>query len=98
MAERDRTLRTKFREREKTFINEQLKRNQELLEILEVMEKEIEEHLLQKVEAFRNLYNEHQRAIKATIQKMDEELRSTLNYREKLWTESLDMVNSNMID
>ena len=28
---------------------------------------------------------------------MDGELKSTLNYREKLWTESIDMVNQNMI-
>ena len=29
--------------------------------------------------------------------KMDKELEASLKYREKLWTESLDMVNSNMI-
>ena len=27
----------------------------------------------------------------------DEELESTLNYKEKLWTESIDLVNKNMI-
>ena len=27
----------------------------------------------------------------------DEELESTLNYKEKLWTESIDLVNQNMI-
>ena len=43
------------------------------------------------------MYKEHQKEIKATIQKRDEELEASLNYREKLWTESLDMVNSNMI-
>ena len=28
---------------------------------------------------------------------MDEELEASLNYREKLWTESLDVVNANTI-
>ena len=28
---------------------------------------------------------------------MDKELEATLNYREKLWTESLDMINNNLI-
>ena len=43
------------------------------------------------------VYKEHKKEIKATIQKMDEELESTLNYREKLWTESIDLVNQNMV-
>ena len=28
---------------------------------------------------------------------MDKELEATLNYREKLWTKSLDMINNNLI-
>ena len=28
---------------------------------------------------------------------MNEEMEASLNYREKLWTESLNMVNSNII-
>ena len=28
---------------------------------------------------------------------MDKELEGTLNYREKCWTESLDMINKNLI-
>ena len=35
-------LRAEFKEREKAFTNEQLKRDQEILKILEVREKEIE--------------------------------------------------------
>ena len=53
--------------------------------------------MLQKAEAFGYLYKEHQKEIKAIIQKRDEELESTLNYREKLWTESIDPVNQKMI-
>ena len=64
---------------------------------MEIREKEMEQNLLQKAEAFGYLYKEHQKDIKATIQRRDKELESTLNYREKLWNESLDMVNSNLI-
>ena len=64
---------------------------------MEVREKEMEHNILQKAKAFGYLYKEHQKEIKATIQKMDEELESTLNYKEKLWTESIDLVNQNMI-
>ena len=46
MAERDRSLRIEFREKEKAFITEQLKRDQELLKILEIREKEMEKNLL----------------------------------------------------
>ena len=57
----------------------------------------MERNLLQKIDAFGYLYNEHQKEIKATIQKRDEELEATLNFREKLWTESLDLVNANLL-
>ena len=44
----------------------------------------MEQNLLQKAYAFRYLYKEHQKEIKASIQKRDEELEASLNYREKL--------------
>ena len=64
---------------------------------MEIKEKEMEHNMLQKAEAFGYLYKEHYKEIKATIYKRDEELESTLNYREKLWIESIDLVNQNMI-
>ena len=57
----------------------------------------MEQNLLQKADAFGYLYKEHVKEIKTTIQKRDEELEGTLSYREKLWTESLDTMNANMI-
>ena len=57
----------------------------------------MEQNRLQKAKSFGYLYKEHQKEIKATIQNMDEELESTLNYRENLWTESNDLVNQNMV-
>ena len=40
--------------------------------------------MLQKADAFGYLYKEHQKEIRATIQKRDEEKEASLNYREKL--------------
>ena len=57
----------------------------------------MEQNILQKAEAFGYLYKEHQKEIRVTLQMRDEEMEASLNYREKLWTKSLDMVNVNMI-
>ena len=57
----------------------------------------MEQNMLQKANAFEYLYKEHQKEIRVTIQKRDEEMEASLNYKEKLWTEILDMVNSNLI-
>ena len=96
-AHRDRALRAELKERERAFVNDQLMRDQELIKNMEVKEKEMEHNFLQKAEAFGYLYMEHQKEIKATIQKRDEKLESILNYREKLWIESIDLVNQKMI-
>ena len=57
----------------------------------------MEKNMLQKADAFEYLYKEHQKEIRALIEKMDKELEGTLNYREKCWTESLNMINKNLI-
>ena len=56
----------------------------------------MEKNLLQKADAFGYLYKAHQKEIRDTIQRRDEEMEASLNYREKLWTESLDICNSNL--
>ena len=57
----------------------------------------MEKNLLHKVDAFRYLYKEHQKEIRTLIEERDKELEGNLNYREKCWTESLDMINKNLI-
>ena len=82
--------------REKFFVNEQIKRDEELLKVLEEKENEMEKNLLQKADGFGYLYKEHQKEIKNAIQGRDEEMEASLNYRGKLWTGSLDICNSNL--
>ena len=97
MARRDQALREELKEREREFVNDQLMRDQELIKIMEVREKKMEKNMLQKAKAFGYLYKEYQKEIKAFIQKRDEELEQSLSYRDKLWTNSIDRVNSNLI-
>ena len=68
-----------------------------MLKIMKEMEHAMEQNPMQKVDAFGYLYKEHLKEIKLLIEKMDRDMEATLNYREKLWTENLDMVNNNLI-
>ena len=52
---------------------------------------------LHKADAFGYLYKEHQKEIRALIEKRDKEWEGTLNYREKCWIENKDMINKNLI-
>ena len=61
------------------------------------IEDSMEKNLLQKADTFGYLYKEHHKEIRTLIEKSDKEIEGTLNYREKCWTESLDMINNNMI-
>ena len=60
-------------------MNDQFKRYQELIRIMKIRGKEMEQNMLHKEKAFGYLYKEHPKEIKATFQKRDEELESTLN-------------------
>ena len=53
--------------------------------------------MLHKADAFGYRYKEHHKEIRLLIEKRDKEMEGTLNYREKCWTESLDMINNNLI-
>ena len=52
---------------------------------------------MKKADAFGYLYKENKKEIKQLIEKRDRDREATLNYKEKLWTNSLDMVNNNLI-
>ena len=97
LAKRDKALRAKLKEKERAFANDQIMRDEELIRIMVIREKYMEKNLLHKVEAFGYLYKEYQKEIKVLILERDEELKHSLGYRDKLWTNSIDQVNSNMI-
>ena len=90
-------LSEELKARDDGFISDQFKRESELIKIMSEMEDAMEKKLLQKADAFRYLYKEHQKEIRLMIEKRDKELEGTLNYMEKCWNESLDMINSNLL-
>ena len=95
--QREQGISAELKAREDAFIFKQLKRESELFKIVNKKEDAMEMNMLQKENAFGYLYKEHQKEIRALIEKGDKELEGTLNYREKCWTESLDMINKNLI-
>ena len=95
--QREQELSEKLKAREDAFIFKQLKRESELFKIMKEREDAMEQNMLQKADDFGYLYKEHHKEIRALIEKIDKELEGTLNYREKCWTESLDMINKNLI-
>ena len=94
---RERKLSKELRAREDAFLYDQLRKDSELLKIMKDREDSMEQNLLQKADAFGYLYTEHQKVIRLLIEKKDKEMEATLNYREKCWTKSLDMINNNLI-
>ena len=94
---RERELSEELRAREDAFISYQLRRDSELVKIMKEMEDAMEKNLLHKADAFRYLYKEYQKERRLLIEKRDKEIEGTLNYREKCWAESLDMINNNLI-
>ena len=94
---RDREFSEELKAREDSFISYQLKKDSELIKIMKEMEDAMEKNLLHKADAFRYLYKEYQKEIRLMIEKRDKEIEGALNYREKCWTESLDMINNNLI-
>ena len=53
--------------------------------------------MLKRADAFGYLYKEHHKEIRLLIEQRDKEMEATLSYRENLGTESLDMINNNLI-
>ena len=82
----------------KTFYKEQLKRDEDVLSFLDKREEKMEASMLQKAEGFRYLYKEQFKEFGKLMDKRDKELEMDNNYRHKLWNDSLDKVNSNLVN
>ena len=94
---REKELSEELRAREDAFLSDQLRKDSKLLKIMKEIEDAMEQNMPQKADAFGYLYKEHQKEIRLLIERRDKEMEATLNYKEKLWTESLDMINNNLI-
>ena len=94
---RERELMHRLDTKIKTFYNEQLKRDEDVLSCLEKREENMEASMLQKAEGFKYLYKEQFKEFGKLMEKRDKELEMDNNYRHKLWNDSLDQVNSNLV-
>ena len=81
-----------------SFYNEQLKRDEDVLTFLDKREEKLEGSMLQKAKGFKYLYKEQFKEFGKLVEKRDKELEMDNNYRQKLWNESLDKVNSNLVN
>ena len=95
---RERELMQRLDTKIKTFYNEQLKRDEDVLSFLEKKEEKMEASMLQKAEGFKYLYKEQFKKFGKLMEKRDKELEMDNNYRHKLWNDSLDQVNSNLVN
>ena len=82
----------------KTFYSEQLKIDEDVLSFLEKREENMEAGMLQKAEGFKYLYKEQFKEFGKLVEKRDKKLEMDNNYRYKLWNDSLDQVNSNLVN
>ena len=81
-----------------TFYNEQLKMDEDVLTFLEKKRRKMEAIMLQKEEGFKYLYKEQFKEFGKLMEKRDKKLEMDNNYRHKLWNDSLDQVNSNLVN
>ena len=58
----------------------------------------MEGSMLQKAVRFKYLYKEQFKEFGKLMEKRDKELEMDNNYRQKLWNDSLDQVNSNLVN
>ena len=58
----------------------------------------METSMFQKVEGFKYLYKEQFQEFGKLMEKRDKELEMNNNYRKKLWNDSLDQMNSNLVN
>ena len=82
----------------KTFYNEKLKRDEKVLSFLEKKEENMEASMLQTAEGFKYFYKEQFKEFEKLMEKRDKELEMDNNYRHILWNDSLDQVNSDLVN
>ena len=95
---RERVLMQRLESKIQSFYDEKLKRNEDVLTFLDKREEKLEESMLQKAEGFKYLYKEQFKEFGNLMEKRDKEMEMDNNYRQKLWNDSLDKMNSNLVN
>ena len=98
MERRERGLMKRLNTTIKSFYDEQLKRDEEVLSFLEKREERMEANMLKKAEGFKYIYKEQFKEFGKIMVKREKEIERDNNYRQKLWIDSLNHVNSNVVN
>ena len=69
-----------------------------MLTILKKREAEMEGNMLKKIQAFKYLYKEQFKEFGKLMHDRDKELGDNDVYRRKMWHDSLDLINKNLLD
>ena len=69
-----------------------------MLTIMRKREAEMEGNMLKKIEAFKYFYKEQFKEFGKLLKDRDKELEDNNVYRRKIWHESLDVINKNLLD
>ena len=69
-----------------------------MLTFLEKREEKMEANMLQKAKGFKYLYKEQFKEFGKLMEKRDKELEMNNNYKHKLWNDSFDQMNSNLVN
>ena len=80
------------------FYNNQFRRDEEVLTIMRKREAELEGNMLKKIQAFKYLYKEQFKEFGKLMKDRDKELEDNDVYRRKIWHESFDLINKNLLD
>ena len=80
------------------FYNNQFRRDEEVLTIMRKREAEMKGNMLKKIQAFKYLYKEQFKEFGKLMNDRDKQLEDNDVYRIKIWHESLDWINKNLLD
>ena len=94
---RERELMQRLDTKINSFYNEQSKRYEDVLSFLDKREEKMEASMLQNAEGLKYIYKEQFKEFGKLIEKRDK-LEMDNNYIQKLWNDSLDQVNSNLVN
>ena len=96
MDRREKELLEKMKANLEAFYNNLFNRDAELLTILKNRETEMEGNMLEKIEAFKYLYQEQFKEFGRLMKERDKELEDNDVYRRKFCLEILDLINTNL--
>ena len=96
MEKRDKDLLKKLQFSHEAFYNNQVNRDNQLLEILKGRDLKQEEQTKENINGFKFLYKSLLKGFETKMEGRDKVLDDNDAYRRKMWLENLDLINTNL--